>query len=132
MVFLVQIQCCCHHLHSNKINVSIALLYYSQSSSKQCMIIIIQTLYQHENTTFCTQNFILLIFIILFYTCIILLSSPRAKRAGWPKASALASLARLLLDFIHPPPPLAQLGTTLKVVRASFWAVRRSKCILRG
>ena len=73
MVFLVQIQCCCHHLHSNKINVSIALLYYSQSSSKQCMIIIIQTLYQHENTTFCTQNFILLIFIILFYTCIILL-----------------------------------------------------------
>ena len=73
MVFLVQIQCCCHHLHSNKINVSIALLYYSQSSSKQCMIIIIQTLYQHENTTFCTQNFILLIFIILFYTFIILL-----------------------------------------------------------
>ena len=61
-----------------------------------------------------------------------ILSSPRAKRAGWPKASALASLARLLLDFIHPPPPLAQLGTTLKVVRASFWAVRRSKCILRG
>ena len=54
----------------------------------------------------------------------ILLSSPRAKRAGWPKASTLASLARLLLDFIHPPPPLAQLGTTLKVVRASFGAKR--------
>ena len=27
------------------------------------------------------------------------------------------------------PHPLAQLGTTLKLVRASFWAVRRSKCV---
>ena len=31
------------------------------------------------------------------------LSSPRAKRAGWPKARTLASLARLLLEKIYPP-----------------------------
>ena len=79
-----------------------------------------------EGTSFIRNLFKLFFYIRSF------LSSPRAKRAGWPKARALASLARLLLDFIHPPPPLAQLGTTLKVVRASFWAVRRSKCILRG
>ena len=48
------------------------------------------------------------------------LSSPRAKRAGWPKASALASLARLLLDFIHPPPPSGAVGHNPKSGSGQF------------